>query len=158
MLTNKVSLMPSVFDRLADVSTGGVSSDKWYDLATLTQAVRRDLEDLLNTQQSVPDLAIDFPELAKSVVGYGVPDPSTFPLDTPAGRRRLAAALTLAINTFEPRLSDVRIELGSAAGEKLRELRFRVVARLTVETAPTVIFESKLHVPSGQFSIGEESE
>lgn len=158
MLSNKAQLLPSVFDRLADVSAGGLNSDKWYDIKAMTDAIRRDLEDLLNTQQSIPHLGVDFPELAESVVGFGVPDPTTFPLDTPSGRRRLATALMNVINTFEPRLSDVRIELGSASGEKLRELKFRVVARLVVETAPQIVFESNLHVPSGQFSIGEETE
>lgn len=154
----KVALMPSVFDRLADVSTAGSASEPWYDIDALTQAVRRDLEDLLNTQQTLPDLAIEYPELANSVVGFGVPDPSTFALDTPSGRRRLAAALMTVIDIFEPRLSDVRIELGSVSGEKLRELKFRVVARLAIETAPQIVFESNLHVPSGQFSIGREPE
>ncbi|MEZ6087915.1 MAG: type VI secretion system baseplate subunit TssE [Pirellulaceae bacterium] len=155
---SKVALMPSVFDRLADVSTLGANSQPWYDVDALTQAVRRDLEDLLNTQQTIPQLAIDYPELAESVVGFGVPDPSMFALDTPSGRRRLAAALTTVIDTFEPRLSDVRIELGSVSGEKLRELKFRVVARLAIETAPQIVFESNLHVPSGQFRIGKEPE
>ena len=158
MLSKKTSLMPSVFDRLVDVSTSGINSQPWYDIAALTQVVRRDLEDLLNTQKSFPDLGIDYPELAESVVGFGVPDPSTFALDTPGGRRRLAAALMNVIDTFEPRLSNVRIELGSVSGEKLRELRFRVVARLAIKTAPQVVFESNLHIPSGQFSIEQESE
>ncbi|QDV11745.1 Gene 25-like lysozyme [Rosistilla oblonga] len=156
--TNKLSLLPSVFDRLADLSNDGFDSQPWYDVATLSNAVRRDLEDLLNTQQSLPELGRDFPLLAESVVGFGVPDPSTFALDTPSGRRCLAAALLNVINTFEPRLSDVRIELGNANGEKFRELKFRVVARLAIETSPQIVFESKLHVPSGQFSIGQDSE
>ncbi|MEM9589195.1 MAG: type VI secretion system baseplate subunit TssE [Planctomycetota bacterium] len=154
-LPRQSMLLPSVFDRLADVSVGGPDSPEWYDVPTLTTAVRRDLEDLLNTQQSIPGLALESPLLADSVVGFGVPDPSTFSLDTPAGRRRLAAALVEVIHRFEPRLSDVQIELGSDSGLKLCDLRFRVVARLAVETAPQVIFESSLHVPSGQFSIGE---
>ncbi len=152
-VSNKIALLPSVLDRLADVSSAGAGSDTWYDVAALTQAVRRDLEDLLNTQQSIPDLGIEFPLLAESVVGFGVPDPSTFPLDTPSGRRRFAAALMQVIALFEPRLTDVRIELGDQSKEKMRELRFRVVARLAVEPAPQIIFESNLHVPSGQFTI-----
>ncbi len=157
-LSPHAKLLPSVFDRLADLSSDGVNSNEWYDLDRLTQAIRRDLEDLFNTQCTLPGLVADFPLLAESVVGFGVPDPSTFALDTPSGRRQLAAALVNVINTFEPRLTDVRVELGGDRGEKRRELRFRIVAKLAVETAPQIIFESRLHVPSGQFSIGEESE
>lgn len=153
----RVRLLPSVFDRLADVSFGGVDSEEWYDVAMLTRAVRRDLEDLLNTQRSIPNLEAEFPHLAASVIGYGIPDPSNFPLDTPSGRRALAAAIAETVTTFEPRLTDVRIELGDVGGQKLRDLRFRVIARLAVEPAPRVVFESRLHVSSGQFSVSEDA-
>jgi len=149
-------LLPSVFNRLADLSAGGSDSDRWYDVATLTQAVRRDLEDLLNTQQSVPGLRREHPGLADSIIGYGVPDPAGYALETPSGRRQFAAALTHVLRTFEPRFSDVRVEVGRGAEEKLRELHFRIIARLAVETAPQIVFESRLHVPSGQFHVGEE--
>jgi len=157
MLSNKAHLMPSVLDRLADVSESGSESDHWYDVAAMTAAIRRDLEDLLNTQQSLPHLGIQYPELGESIMAFGVPDPTTYPLDTPAGRRRLATALLKVIRTFEPRLSNVRVELGSIKGEKLRELRFRIIARLVVETEHQIVFESNLHVPSGQFSIDKET-
>lgn len=157
-LSNRLTLLPSVFDRLADLSAYGTESNAWYDIKSMTQAVRRDLEDLLNTQKTLPNLAADFPLLAQSVVGFGVPDPSTFALDTPNGRRRFSAALCEVIKTFEPRLTDVQIELGNDQGDKFRELRFRVIARLAVETAPQLVFESILHVATGQFSISEDQE
>ncbi len=146
-------LLPSVFDRLADLSFQGAESPAWYDITAMTRVVRRDLEDLLNTQRSIPKLAIDFPFLSESVVGYGVPDPSTFALDTPHGRRRFASELCEVISTFEPRLTDVKIDLAGDQKNKFRELRFRVIARLAVESAPQLVFESILHVPSGQFSV-----
>jgi type VI secretion system protein ImpF len=152
-LPSDTLLLPSVFDRLADLSSQGADSPAWYDVAQLTRVVRRDLEDLLNTQRSVPTLAVDFPLLSESVVGYGVPDASTFPLDTPNGRRRFASELCDVIRTFEPRLTDVKIELAGDQKDKFRELRFRVIARLAVESAPQLVFESILHVPTGQFSV-----
>jgi len=152
-LQKNTMLLPSVFDRLADLSTQGADSPAWYDVAALTRAVRRDLEDLLNTQRSIPKLAYDYPLLSESVVGYGVPDPSSFALDTPQGRRRFASEICKVIKTFEPRLTDVQIELAGDHKNKFRELRFRVIARLAVESAPQLVFESILHVPTGQFSI-----
>jgi len=152
-LHSETLLLPSVFDRLADLSFNGASSPAWYDVAALTRVVRRDLEDLLNTQRAIPKLAADFPLLADSVVGYGVPDPSTFALDTPQGRRRFAYELCEVIKAFEPRLTDVEIELPGDQKDKFRELRFRVIARLKVESAPQLVFESILHVPTGQFSV-----
>jgi len=153
-LATNTMLLPSVFDRLADLSTQGAESPAWYDVAALTRAVRRDLEDLLNTQRSIPKLAIDYPLLSESVIGYGVPDPSSFALDTPQGRRRFVSEICRVITTFERRLTDVQIELAADQKNRFRELRFRVIARLAVEAAPRLIFESLLHVPTGQFSIG----
>jgi len=156
--SRETMLLPSVFDRLMDVSRDGPDSERWYDVDRLTRAVRRDLEDLLNTHQAIPHLGIEFPRLAESVVGYGVPDPSEFPLETPAGRRRFAVALSEVIRRHEPRLNDVRIEVVSGDSGQQRELDFRVIGRLAVEPAPRVVFESKLHVPTGQFSISGDGE
>lgn len=152
-LPSDTLLLPSVFDRLADLSFQGGDSPAWYDVSELTRVVRRDLEDLLNTQRSIPNLASDFPLLSESVVGYGVPDSVTFALDTPNGRRRFASELCEVIRTFEPRLTDVKIELAGVQKDKFRELRFRVIARLAVESAPQLVFESILHVSTGQFSV-----
>jgi type VI secretion system protein ImpF len=152
-LHNDTLLLPSVFDRLADLSSNGVNSPAWYNIATLTRVVRRDLEDLLNTQKSIPNLEQDFPFLAASVVGYGASDPSSFALDTPQGRRRFANEMCEVIKTFEPRLTDVKIELSGDQKDKFRELRFRVIAKLKVESAPQLVFESILHVSTGQFSV-----
>lgn len=152
-LTIDALLLPSVFDRLADLSSQGADCPAWYEVQSLTRAVRRDLEDLLNTQRSIPNLAVEYPRLSKSVIGYGVPDASSFALDTPLGRRRFASELCEVIKTFEPRLIDVKIELASDQKNKFRELRFRVIARLVVESSPQLVFESILHVPTGQFTV-----
>lgn len=149
------NLLPSLWDRLADLSVDGVNSEPWYTVDEFVQTVRRDLEDLLNTQRSIPHLEDDFPELSKSLLNFGVPDPASFALDTPAGRRRFAGTLAEAIEVFEPRLRNVQIEMLTGEGQKFRDLEFRVVATLAVEAAPQIIFESQLHIPSGQFTVGQ---
>lgn len=153
-LNNQV--LPSVLNRLVDVSLGETDQRAWYSVADLISAVRADLEDLLNTRQPIANLDFDYTGLADSILNYGVPDPSRFPLETPAGRRRLASCLIAVIECFEPRLRNVLVEpITDKKDDKFRELRFRVSGRLAVESAPQVVFESTLHVPSGQYRIEE---
>ena len=149
-------VLPSVLNRLVDVTMGDAERRAWYSIDDLVSAVRADLEDLLNTRQPIADLDLDYPLLGDSILSYGVPDPSRFALDTPSGRRRLAASLVAVISCFEPRLTQVVVEpIIDRVDDKFRELRFRVCGRLAVESAPQVIFESTLHVPSGQYRVEE---
>lgn len=149
-------VLPSVLNRLVDVSMGDTDRRTWYSINDLIAAVRVDLEDLLNTRQPIADLDLDFATLADSILNYGVPDPSRFSLETPAGRRRLASCLMAVIGCFEPRLKNVLVEpITDKKDDKFRELRFRVSGKLAVESAPQVVFESTLHVPSGQYRIEE---
>ena len=149
-------VLPSVLNRLIDVSLGDTDRRTWYSVADLIAAVRSDLEDLLNTRQAIADLDLDYKNLADSILNYGVPDPTRFALETPTGRRRLASCLMAVIGCFEPRLKNVFVEpIVTNRDDKFRELRFRVSGRLAVESAPQVVFESTLHVPSGQYRIEE---
>src|SRR5262245_17946165 len=67
----------------------------------------RDLEDLLNTRID-RDIPAAFPEVRRSVLGYGVADPG--PLDAlgPVQQAVLCRAVTDAIGRYEPRLRRVR--------------------------------------------------
>lgn len=151
-------VLPSVFNRLMDVSLGDTDRRIWYSIEDLIAAVRTDLEDLLNTRQPIVDLDLDYDELGDSILNYGVPDPSRFALETPVGRRRLASCLVTIIRVFEPRLTNVSVEsLANQRDDKFRELRFRVTGRLAIEAAPQVVFESTLHVPSGQYKVKESA-
>jgi type VI secretion system protein ImpF len=147
-------VLPSVLNRLVDVSMGSDDRRSWYDVEELIGVVRDDLEGLLNTRQTMVDIAQEYPGLEKSILGYGVPDPSCFALETPTGRRRYANCLVAIITCFEPRLHSIRVDaVADASGEKFRELRFRISGRLAVDSAPRVVFESTLHIPSGQYRI-----
>ena len=49
-------LMPSLLDRLIDPDAEGTVGRHGYDLQQVIDAVRRDLEDLLNTHPSYTDI------------------------------------------------------------------------------------------------------
>src|SRR4051812_13222975 len=74
-LPANLSLTPSILDRLVDqdLMSGSLHG---YDLRHMIDCVRRDLEALLNTRRSVVADAEAFPEVADSVVTYGMPDMS----------------------------------------------------------------------------------
>ena len=65
---------PSVVDRLSDPTTAGAVGREGYGLRQMEEAVRRDLEDLLNTRQTHQGMSDAFPELLNSVAAYGLPD------------------------------------------------------------------------------------
>ena len=49
-------LMPSILDRLIDPDSAGTDARRGYGLTQMLEVIRRDLEDLLNTRQSIADI------------------------------------------------------------------------------------------------------
>src|SRR5205085_2465499 len=49
----KLGLMPSVLDRLVDPASAGTEGQRGYTLNQMMEAVRKDLEELLNTRQTL---------------------------------------------------------------------------------------------------------
>src|SRR5207302_10361531 len=67
-------LMPSIIDRLIDPESGGTAWRRGYGVEQMMGAVRRDLEDLLNTRQTSKGISDQFVETRRSIIGYGLPD------------------------------------------------------------------------------------
>ena len=53
--------MPSVLDRLIDPDSDGTAWQRGYGVEQMIDAVRRDLEDLLNTHRIVADIPAGSP-------------------------------------------------------------------------------------------------
>ena len=147
-----LALMPSLLDRLIDPESRGTSWRYGYSVDQITEAVRRDLEDLLNTRQTPAHLLADFPELRTSVFAYGLPDLTSLQAVTPQQRTEIGRLLERIIMTFEPRLEKVKAILLTGADDKLPTLRFRVDARLNMDPAPEVAFETTLELTTGRYS------
>jgi type VI secretion system protein ImpF len=158
---NEIRITPSVLDRLLDYeqdkSREPVSS-RAKTLREMKQAVKRDLEWLLNTRCAVNEIPPDLKELNNSLAVYGLPDFSTAGIksDNDADQKRLRAALKAAITTFEPRLEIVNILVEKAKGNE-RVMHLRIDARLRVDPVPEpVSFDTMLQLGSGQYSIQGE--
>lgn len=95
---------PSLLDRLIDKE-----STRGYDPNRLTESIRRDLENLLNTRLTAIDLRPEFAEVRHSVLNYGIPDLSSFDHLTVEQNETLLRVIESQIAAFEPRLTDVQV-------------------------------------------------
>jgi type VI secretion system protein ImpF len=144
-------LIPSLLDRLLPEGTSPASTARrdGASVEQLIEAVRRDLEDLLNTRQTQGDLPGYYEELTRSVFTFGVPDVSL--LSTMAQDRfsEMGPMIGELIERFEPRLRDVRVVL--AEKDPLgREIRFHIEGRLRVEPFPELGFVTVLELTTGR--------
>jgi type VI secretion system protein ImpF len=146
-------LKPSILDRLIDAGTAGTAARRGYSLEQAEEAVRRDLEDLLNTRQSNSDVSEDFVEINRSILTYGLPDLTSLQTYTPQQRQQIGRVLEAIITRFEPRLRDVRATMKDADNTGNQTVRFRIDARLCLEPAPPVAFDTILEVTTGHYTV-----
>jgi type VI secretion system protein ImpF len=146
-------LQPSILDRLIDPDTQGTSWRRGYGVEEMVDVVRRDLEDLLNTRQSHQRLPEAFVEIERSILGYGLPDLASLDAITPQQREEIGRILEAVVLRYEPRLRDVRATLVDGGESKQPMVRFHIDARLCVEPAPDVAFETILELTTGHSSV-----
>ena len=71
-------LLPSFFDRFTDRKTAEQFRGQRYDFTDVEEGIKRNLENLLNTRQTITDFAEELDLLPGSILGYGLPDLSSF--------------------------------------------------------------------------------
>jgi type VI secretion system protein ImpF len=155
---NEVRSTLSVLDRLIDQdprTTNEASLSRSASLRDLKQAVRRDLEWLLNTRCHLTAEEGELPEARRSVAFYGVPDFTGLGASSSVEQRRLTGLLAEAIRIFEPRFMNVKVSMKSPDVLD-RQLRFRIEAHLDVDPVPEPItFDTVLQF-GGDFAVVEE--
>jgi type VI secretion system protein ImpF len=126
------------------------------EFETYRDAVKRDLEWLLNTRKIVDPLPEGLKEVEKSVYCYGLPDFSRFNLytgDNQQDRERLAAMIARTIELFEPRILDLRVT-ASGRPSSGQALHFRVDGRLKLKPRPQpVCYDTMLDVTRGEYDV-----
>jgi type VI secretion system protein ImpF len=150
-------LVPSVLDRLLDddpVVPTEPARNRSQMLRDLKLSVRRDIESLLNARRRNVVLPRELPELAQSLLSYGVADFSGTGPATAKQREGFCRALEAVIRANEPRLLEVRVELASNPEPGDRTLRFRIDALLRADPSPEpVIFDSTLEAATHTFAV-----
>jgi type VI secretion system protein ImpF len=156
-LGRKTSIVASMLDRLLDdepTVSREVQKDDTKMLREIRDAVRRDLENLLNTRARCLSWPPSLDELSGSLVNYGLPDfTNTYAraVEDPDG---MLKAIQFAIQQFEPRLRNVRVELLPSDVATDRALRFRIDATLYVEPVEDKVFYSSALEPvTGNFEV-----
>jgi type VI secretion system protein ImpF len=125
-------------------------------LARLKTAVRRDLENLLNTRRT-PDLIPEGSvEILRSVYYYGLPDITSMPANFLYEQTKLLQSIETAVRTFEARLDGVRVSLVPVAGQS-RVLRFVIDGMLRIDPLPEhVVYDASIELTSLEVQISGE--
>ena len=154
----KASLLPSIIDRLIE-PRGEEAADlgsRGQSVRELEEAVRRDLQDLLNTRRTAIDGYPAESELAQSLYTFGLPELSAFNPTLPDHRRTLQDLIERTIRTFEPRLMDVKVTSIQADANTGRGLRMSIEALLRVSPAPLpVTFDTVVKPGTGEWQVVE---
>jgi len=141
----------SVLDRLMTVEDWPTT--RTQSVRYFKDALRRDLEWLLNTRQPhMPELA-DYPAAKATVINYGLPDISALGLMSAADTRSLRVAIEQCLRNFEPRLTDIHVTLQESDTVD-RRLRFHIEGSMKLDPAPEEIsFDTVLELASGEYKV-----
>ena len=126
----------------------------------LKNAVRRDLEWLLNSRRSAEPPDEGLKELNRSTYVYGLPDLSALTMASTADKNRLVRQILATINLFEPRLMNVRLVMVETPDAGKKDVRLRIEAMLRMDPVPEpVSFDTVIELKSGNchLSGGEDA-
>jgi type VI secretion system protein ImpF len=143
----------SVMDRLIDAEPENRMENplsRAQSVRLLKNSVRRDLEWLLNTRRiaDAPDEGLK--EINRSAYVYGLPDLSSVSVGSSGDRNRLVRNVLATINTFEPRLANVRLVLVETPDSSKKDVRLRIEAMLRMDPVPEPIsFDTVIELKSG---------
>jgi type VI secretion system protein ImpF len=141
----------SVLDRLMDV-------DEWpatraQSLRYFREALKRDVEWLLNTRRPPIKNIGKFERARATMVNYGLSDITALGLSSASDQNRLRKALEQCLHEFEPRLKDVVVTLEESQTAD-RRLRFHVEGLMRINPAPEEIsFDTVLELSSGEYTV-----
>lgn len=141
----------SVLDRLTQVEEWPATRNQ--SVRFFKDALKRDLEWLLNTRRPpLPELDAR-PVARESVINFGLPDISALGLSSASDQRSLRMAIEACVRAFEPRLTDVRVRLESTDTTD-RRLRFHIEGNMKLDPAPEEItFDTVLELTSGEYKV-----
>jgi len=149
-------LLSSLLDRLTAPSGEGLpidpESDRPRQIDRLRNQVMRDLEYLLNSRRALPDFPADRDHLNRSLLTFGLPDFSDQGLVSLLSDD-LKHAVAQAIRRFEPRLSEVQIEIDDE-WQGSHVLRFHISALLNIEPErEPVTFDTLMALDTRKFEV-----
>ena len=158
-------LLPCLLDRLTDElpESATESADRRViSLRRYRQGVRRDLENLLNSCRHSDDEPLsEFPEVAASVLNFGIPDlcgQTVSGLNVSEMERKIREAILL----FEPRIVretlSVRAATEAGSSRHHKALCFEISGDLWALPAPDPLYyRTEVDLETGAFQIKDRS-
>lgn len=161
-LTTTERLQPSLLDRLTDEEPqrGEESREqRVISPSRLRECVTRDLSWLLNSVQMASDQALaDYPEVARSVVNYGIPDLTGLELaglDVAELQQRLRAAIL----AYEPRLIPGTLQVSvQASAQRMdrKSLVFDIRSEMWAQPIPLNLYlKTEVDLETGKLDLVE---
>jgi type VI secretion system protein ImpF len=139
-----------LFDRLASAPSE-ISPSHLETMESLQDSIGRELRTLFNTRS--PLAPADYAQGAATVLEYGVPDFSAFGTQSTSELQQLAAALRQAVERYEPRLTDVTVQVSpSPARHEIALVRIGAQARAGMALR-RVDFEMMLGTPDSLMKV-----
>ncbi len=161
-LTTQERLQPSLLDRLTDDEPGKLeeSREKRVISATrLRDCVARDVSWLLNcVSLDVSTDLDDYPDVARSVLNFGIPDLTGVSLSG-INSETLQRQIKDVILAFEPRLtaSTLRVTVNSNQKRMDRQaLRFNIESEMWAQPIPLSLYlKTEVDLETGNFKVSE---
>ncbi|MEW9623784.1 type VI secretion system baseplate subunit TssE [Rhodanobacter geophilus] len=160
-LTTQERLQPSLLDRLTDDEPGKAdeSREKRVISATrLRDCVTRDMSWLLNCVNLGGDALADYPEVASSVLNFGIPDLTGAAL---SGVKAdvLQRQVRDAILAFEPRLTPGTLQVTVKADTQRMDrqsLVFNIASEMWAQPIPLNLYlKTEVDLETGRFNVSE---
>ena len=155
----KGGLVESVLDRLIDAeprSPKELSPGMTQSFRQIKASLRRDLEWLLNSRQTIIEVPDYAKELPWSVFVYGLPDLTSFSLNSARDQEDLLRIMETTIAKFEPRLTNTAVTM-LPVSDTTRVVRFQIEGLMRAEPAPErVVFDTVFDTVRGEYQVGKE--
>lgn len=150
-------LQLSLLDRLVDEAPQTPQDrpmSRGQALRHLRDAVRRDLENLLNARQRCRSWPAELGELDTSLLNYGIPDFTGADFTLHQRHEGFRQVIETVLKRYEPRFRRVRVTLLNEDETMDRTLRLRIEALMQVEPAPEpIVFDSQIDPATGNFRL-----
>ena len=133
----KMAVAQSLMERLSESQE--LPPTQAGSIRFLKEAIRRDLETVLNTRKPMTRELEGYPQAGGTVLNYGLEDFGSL-YSLPEGHSHaLQQAIEGCLAEFEPRLVDVRVSVLGSPSEK-REIRLHIEAKLPVYPSVEVVY------------------
>lgn len=147
-----LSVLERLIDRDPDTRSE-IPLSRAQSLRELRQALKRDLEWLLNTRKTIDPAPDTARETVRSVYHFGFADISSKSVLSTRDHSDLMRDMEAAIAIFEPRLKRARVRMEVVEGA-YRSLKFVIEGLLCMDPAPEPVrFDTVLELGKGEYEV-----